>query len=55
MSGRPLKSSVVKETFNADAVDNTLRSLARMLARQAAECDYREHIKNTKILDKEGP
>lgn len=55
MSGRPLRSSELKEEFNAGAVDNTLRVLARMLARQAAECDYREHIKNEGILDKEGP
>lgn len=55
MSSRPLRSSNVKELFNSGAVDNTLRSLARMLARQAAECDYREHTKNAKILDKEGP
>jgi len=55
MSNHPFKCVGMKSRFNERSVDNTLKSLARMLARQAAECDYREHIKNTTILDKEGP
>ena len=37
----------MKSEFNGSAGDKSVLKLVRLLARQAAECDYEEHLSNT--------
>lgn len=48
MLQKPKRADAMKKIFNGASGDKNLRKLVRLLARQAAECDY-EAAQETRI------